>query len=70
MLAPGEEEQGIEVVRGMWETPVIFDFLSLFKEQLLVLESISMDEIELAIVRSNGEGLLTHIHTVHPLNLL
>lgn len=49
---------------------MIFDFLSLFKEQLVVLESISMDDVERAIVRSNGEGLLTHIHTVHPLNQL
>eukprot|EP00210_Caulerpa_lentillifera_P003375 g3219.t1 len=62
-LAPGQEQEDIELVRRMWEMPVVFDFLMLFNDRLEIVESISMDEIEKAIVVSNGQGFLGHLHT-------
>ena len=60
-----EVERDRAAIRGMWELAVVFQFFQTFQSPLAITSiPVKMSDIEQAIVKSNGQGLLARLHTV------
>ena len=60
-----EVERDRATIRGMWELAAVFQFFHTFQSPLALTPiPVKMNDIEQAIVKSNGQGLLARLHTV------